>query len=352
MSSSIPHTYRRTPPWASLASSKPHGAAPSHGRGRARAAVALALIVAFASLAACSTDRDPESLFSPTQVNILVVDGALIVDQAFPEIFLSRTLSPLEPFTPENAAENNATVIVSGGGVDIPYVQAPATDFPGKYEPSNSGAARVSPNTTYQLTVTTENGEELTASTTTPERLHIDEWVLLDDSGTNIVKRLKTFEDFGNPDDIYRDPANQLTFSQGLLEARLLRGLEPAYQVAFFNLEEDPQFVIDTGFLEEEDLEEFEQQVSSPALEAEDGKLRAPWFAIFFAGKYKIRINRLDTNWFDLIRSLPDGNPFGFGGAIGDNFEQPIFHIQGGIGLFGSAAVDSIGVNILPPPAP
>jgi hypothetical protein len=59
----------------------------------------------------------------------------------------------------------------------------------------------------------------------------------------------------------------------------------------------------------------------------------------------------LDQNWYDLIRSTPEGGGgFGIGGEIGDNFERPIFNINGGIGLFGSASVDSVGFFVLPRP--
>jgi hypothetical protein len=36
------------------------------------------------------------------------------------------------------------------------------------------------------------------------------------------------------------------------------------------------------------------------------------------------------------------------GGNAGDGFERPIFHVEGGVGLFGSASVDSIGFVVLP----
>jgi len=59
----------------------------------------------------------------------------------------------------------------------------------------------------------------------------------------------------------------------------------------------------------------------------------------------------LDENWFDLVRSTPQNDgALGFGGNIGDNFERPIFNIEGGIGLFGSASVDSLGFYIHPEP--
>ena len=117
-----------------------------------------------------------------------------------------------------------------------------------------------------------------------------------------------------------------------------------------FSLDLGSDFVIDPDFFEDEDFEDLERNNASPPLEGEDGLLRLPWFAVFFEGRYLIKIFALDTNWYDLVRSDRDfsaGGP-GFGGTAGDSFQKPIFHVDGGIGLFGSASVDSIGLYVLP----
>ena len=57
----------------------------------------------------------------------------------------------------------------------------------------------------------------------------------------------------------------------------------------------------------------------------------------------------MDRNWFDLVRTQPEGGGgFGFGGNFGEGVDPPLFHVQGGIGLFGSASVDSTGFRINP----
>ena len=88
---------------------------------------------------------------------------------------------------------------------------------------------------------------------------------------------------------------------------------------------------------------------SSPVFEATDGRVRLPWFAVFFEGRHLYKIQSLDRNTFDLIRSTPQGG-LAFGGNAGDNFERPIYHIDGGIGLFGSVSVDSVGFTVWPAP--
>jgi len=122
--------------------------------------------------------------------------------------------------------------------------------------------------------------------------------------------------------------------------------------VAILSLDPDSDYVIDPDFFDEEDFDDLPRNGASPAITAENGALRLPWFAIFFEGRHTIRIYAVDQNWYDLIRSVPKlagGGP-GFGGNAGDGFDRPLFHIEGGIGLFGSAAVDSLGFYVLPSP--
>ena len=63
--------------------------------------------------------------------------------------------------------------------------------------------------------------------------------------------------------------------------------------------------------LSDEDFEEFDRRLSSPAFLAADGRVRLPWFAIYFQERYKTTIYALDKNWYDLIRSTPDDGGFG-----------------------------------------
>ena len=82
--------------------------------------------------------------------------------------------------------------------------------------------------------------------------------------------------------------------------------------------------------------------------EADDGRARLPWFAIAFEGRHILRLFAVDANWFDFIRMNLADDRGGFGGLAGDAFERPVFQLEGAIGLFGSAAADSVGIVILP----
>jgi hypothetical protein len=199
------------------------------------------------------------------------------------------------------------------------------------------------------LTVETASEEILTATTITPPRLEVADWVLLDEQGEHVLRTLQTFDDAG--DSVYNQPENQLVYAEGLLEA----WVNPvpavvAYQAGIYSLDLDSSFAIDADFLDEEDYDEFERNISSPLILPSETTIRLPWFAIYFHGRYKIKIFAVDRNWYDLARSLPEfgGGGSGFGGNAGDDFTRPIFHVQGGIGLFGSASMDSVGFFVQP----
>lgn len=296
-------------------------------------------------LAGCSTDRKPGELFGPSEADLLVVDALLFVDAPTPTIRLSRTVAPDRPVGPAQG-EVGASVVVRTGDTVIPYLGSGTV--PGDYVPTTFH--EVLPATEYELEVLTGRGEILRATTRTPPRFSVHSWLLLDETDLTVRRELLPFDGAGNDSLVF--DTNRLVYQDGLLEARFGRPDVPAFQVGLFSLDEDSDFVIDPDFFDPEDFEQIERQNASAALDALDGTVRLPWFAVFFEGRYLIRIHALDRNWYDYIRSdsqLQGGGP-GFGGNAGDAFERPIFHIEGGIGLFGSSAVDSIGLRIRPRP--
>jgi hypothetical protein len=301
-------------------------------------------------LTACTPDRDPASLFAPGQLDVPVVDALLVIDKPLPEILLSRTVAANVPFDLAAAAIRDADVrVVVAGSDTVLYEQHPV--IPGCYWLVTDEPPLVQADTLYELLVVTDTGEQVYAATTTPAALVIDEWVLLDRNTLQVVERLRTFAELG--DAVYDAPENQLVYTQHLLEGRLVEPRAAGTQVAVASLDLDADFVIDLPFLDDDDLAELERSGSSPALALDSDAVRLPWFAIFWEGRHVSRVLLLDRNAFDLVRTSPAfGGGFRFGGNAGDGFERPIFHVSGGIGLFGSAAMDSIGFTVLPLPRP
>lgn len=304
------------------------------------------LVAAVLLMSACSPTRDDDSLFVPAEIDVPVVDGLLVVSEQLPEIYLSRTRPPDELYDFTEAAIRGADVrVIITAGDTVAYAERDTT--PGVYWPDRQHI--VQPSATYELIVDTDRGERVTATTTTPAQLVVDEWVFMDPFTGQDVRNLRRYEVDG--DAIYAAPENQLTYTIGTVEARLASEPPLAYQLSMASLDEGSDFVIDVPFLDEEDLAEIERTGSSPALFVEDAAVRLPWFAIYFEGRHKWKIHALDQNAYDLITTSPEeGEGFGFGGNPGDTFDRPLYRLEGGIGLFGSTSVDSMGFYISPLP--
>jgi hypothetical protein len=291
----------------------------------------------------CSPQREGGELFAPGGLGVPVVDAVLVVGRPFGDIYLSQTIAPDELFTRERAGIDFATVLVVGGGQRIVYG---TTGSLGRYVAAITDT--VFPSTTYSLTVTLPDGRVVRASTTTPAKLDVREWVLLDESGTNVLQTLSTFAEHG--DTVYARPENQLVYPENILAAILDDQSTAGYQIGLVNLETDSPLLVDADFLEPDDLENFKRTNSSPPLNYES-TLRIPWLAIYYAGRYNLRVVALDRNWYDIARTDPaiGGGGFGFGGEAGDTSKRPIFHVEGGIGVFGSVSSDSVGFYVNPP---
>ena len=290
----------------------------------------------------CAAERDPSSLFGPNEAGILVVDATLIVDQTMPPIFLRQTLKPNVIYTEGIAAADGAEVIITQGTTEYHYTEDDTTS--GRYLPPANPPV-ITPQTTYGLLVRYA-GQKVRATTTTPDRISINEVVLLDEISLQDVRSLRTYKD--TPPNVFSAPENQVVYQEFLLETRFDRVDVQAYQVGIFSLDPGSDFVIVADFLDDEDYEDFERKTSSPPLEVADGNLRLPWFVIAFAGRHQIKVFAMDDNWYDFARSSPELDNGGFGSLAGDSFERPIFRIDGAIGLFGSASVDSLGFVVLP----
>jgi hypothetical protein len=204
----------------------------------------------------------------------------------------------------------------------------------------------VLPRTTYRLLVRAADGRVVTAETTTPDTFRVREWVLLNDPELTVRRRLASRTYY--PESVYA--WNRLIYQDGLVEGRFDRGSAIGFQVSLRSVDTGSPLLIDADFLSDEDLATIARHSSSPPFQLADGTLRLPWLAIFFEGNYRIEVYSVDRNWYDLIRTVQFDVNFGFGHVSGDDFERPLFHVNGGIGLFGSATMDDNPFIFLPRP--
>ena len=302
------------------------------------------------ALMGCKAERDPSSLFGPDASGTLVVDALLIVDQPLPRVSVSQTVNPASRdeigLMHYWDGVGDAEVVITQGEQVFLYRPRPRAGY---YDPPPN-APLVLSNTTYHLHVQSQ-GRVATAQTITPDRLDIREVALLDDETLEVIRPLKRYED-GNVAE------NRVVYQDGLLEMRFDPLPVSGYHIAIESLDPRSDFVIDSDLVDDGERADWERYGSSPAFEGTDGIVRFPWFAVAYAGPHVVRIFAVDKNWFDLVRSVPefyqdddDGNAFQPGGLAGDNFERPLFHVDGGIGIFGSASVDSVGFVVLPRPS-
>lgn len=281
----------------------------------------LPAVLAFAALAGlavhpgCTGERDPATLFGPSERSTVVVDAVLYVDRTLPEITVTRTRAANIAFTEETVSVNDAEVTVTQGLAEYRYESAGRL---GRYLPP-SGSPEVRPGTEYRLRVSAL-GREVRGVTKTPGRMVIEEIAILEGDTMELLHRL-------DPDTA---DGNEVMFRQGLIEVRFDPLDVAAYQVV----------VLENGVAEG----------GSPPLEARDGRLSLPWFALGSSGEHVVEVYALDRNLFDFLRSVEASgeNAFGFGSLAGDTFERPVFNLDGGIGVFGSASLDSFGFVVLP----
>ncbi len=297
-------------------------------------------------LAACSAERQPGSLFgSAEEDSELVVDAVLLVDQTLPDLFVRRSLAPDRPYDREAAGVSDARVRILQGDRVFEYAADP--DDPGRYLPPPD-PPRVEPRTEYQLEVEV-GGQRVGGRTTTPGRLRVRRAVLLDWETGEILQTLKSFAEAGNG--VYDAPENQLLYPEGLLEIHLEAVEAEAYQAAIFSLDESPA-VVDEELEQFYDEDEDPSRNQSPPLAVREGILRWPWFAVYYTGRSIVKVFALDRNWFDYARTSADQQEQGgwAGGLAGDNFERPLFPVEGGMGFFASASVDSVGFVVVSRP--
>ena len=320
------------------------------------------LMLLLTCICGCSGARDPNSLLGPDRSGTIVVDARLIVGQSFPRMDLTTTLATDETYYRSLARLRGASVSITVGDRDTVWYQDGGNGYFPYTRTRTLLSSMVQPHTSYVLHVRASDGRIVTAQTTTPDTFYVREWLLVDPTTFEVRRALArpglpwvAFPDnvanFPDMDSVYSTPSNQLVYQDGLVEARFDRGNALAFQMALINLESSSPLLLDASFANQSDLEKLPRSSSSLPLEVPDGYVRLPWAAVWYEGRHAFGVYSVDKNWYDLARSVRFYTPtgLGFGTNAGDDLEKPIFHVQGGIGLFGSAAVDWTGFTVWPP---
>jgi len=299
----------------------------------------VALAVAVAGLLAACDAAGPE----PFEREVVVESYQMAGEPAAP-VRLSRSIPLDSAYTFEDLAVRDATVWIEvldedGEARDtIPF--APNPDSVGFYVPtaslSGGEAPRIRPLGRYRLRAETLGGASIRATTTVPDTFSLRS--------------------------VSRDTAAYLCKGEEVA-ARLTPSITPGRDQAFYifsteSLEPTEENLVPlvAEFLDRDENTTIDDVriTSSPILNEAgytvngDGTftLRLPWVAVAFYGPNRTRINVIDANLYDFVRSQTAQQ--GGGGFTPGAIPNVIETVEGGTGVFGSMASVAYEVFVVP----
>lgn len=270
-----------------------------------------------------------------------VVESYLVADRQLPNLRLSTTSSINQSYSFEDVAVGGADVsirLLQNDGITIDRIFPYSSDSTGIYYSLEHH--KVLPRRTYQLHISLNNGADIiTASTIVPETFEVLSEVL-DTLVYQSTEQLEvTFSETSSFDD------QSVFIFNTLAQQPIPTNLTPLYY-DYYVQEKD-------SVAAEKRLAKFSNTSSELLNEANfsvdtDGSvtIRYPWIAVAFYGDNKLVASTVDDNIYDFIRSAS----VQLGGATlsPGEIQNVITRINGGIGIFGSMASDTIKTFIKP----
>ncbi len=276
----------------------------------------------------------------------LVVESYLIAGESMPVVRLSRTAPIDQEYSFEKFAINEADVTIhlleedgEESQTSISYSLfgpggSSANEFsPGVYLPTRQHT--IQPGRKYRLQVEVPDFPDLQSATIIPDTFSIQS----DDVPESIM-----YQSSQQLELIIRTPRETDRQNVYIFNTESLNPVEgelvPFYKSAF-----------DDGQIELRDLTNNPSSLINEANfeKTADGdiKLRYPWIGVAFFGPNRISVNSVDRNISDFIRS----QEVQLGGSTLSPGEIPnaVYNIEGGIGVFGSVATDTVSTRIEKP---
>ena len=259
-----------------------------------------------------------------------VVQAYLIANEYLPSIRLSTTVAPGVEYIQRQVA-------VSNGKMEIRLLNndhSVRDIYPYRYDDNGIYVSelniRVKAGQTYQLYITFPDNHSIISSVTTiPDSLRI-------------LKVLNDTVHYGQSKPVQIQSAVQANPSRKYifnLKTQDPQRLTPYYQ---HQLDTDPNQTPEWYYLVESEImnETNFKFVSDDVIE-----LVLPWDTIAFYGPNLVYVNVIDTNLYDFLRSINTKNNNQFNAGY---INEVIYHIKGGIGIFGSMYRDSTTIDVLP----
>ncbi len=283
----------------------------------------LIFILSIITLAAC------EDYFNDDYQEYYVVESYLVANRDLPKVRLSTTL-PIDRFYEfEDVAVENAIVrvqLLDQTGSNIENVFLYRSDSAGIYIPIDNHI--VQPSRTYRLQIDFPTSDhEITATAIVPDTFSVVSAVL-----DTLVYQSSEQLEITVSESSYPGRQNVFIFNT-IAGQPVPENLTPVY----FDFYDE----------EEENLEDFKNTSSGLLNEANftvnlDGSvtLRYPWIAVAFYGPNKLVATTVDDNVYDLVRS--ETVQLGGSTLSPGEIQNVIYNIDGGIGIFGALASDTI----------
>lgn len=265
----------------------------------------------------------------------VVVESYLVAQRTFPQIRVSTTLSVNEQYTFERAALSNAIVevrlLTGGAGSPVEQTFNFTLDSPGIY--TTNDPHQVLPLRSYELVVTfNDNSNVVRASTVVPDTFQVISGVppSIEYQSTDQLEIEVTRSDFPGRQNVF-------VFTTISLDPDQLN-LTPVYDDLFDDDEVDELINNSSGIINEGN---FEVNPSGTIT------IDYPWLAVAFFGENDIIASTIDDNLLDFIRS----QEVQLGGSTlsPGEIQNVIFNVEGGIGVFGAIAADTVRTDILRP---
>ncbi len=257
-----------------------------------------------------------------------VVESYLVAGRALQQVRLSTTAPAFEFYSFENTAVEGATVVIrlleeNGSGIDSTFTFGMSQ--PGIYIPNS--AHRVLPSRTYRLEILTQLNEEISATAIVPGEFTVVGGIL----DTLVYQSTEQLE---------------VTLSESSYPGR-----QNVYIFNTLAVNPDPENLtpLYADFYDDDEdlLEEFSNTASGLLNEGNFDvnpdrsiTVRYPWIAVAFYGDNDIVASTVDDNIFDYVRS--EDVQLGGSTLSPGEIQNVITHVEGGIGLFGAMASDTI----------
>lgn len=251
----------------------------------------------------------------------IIVNAYLIVGHGIDSVFIGKSLPIQEAYSEAEAAISTVeiSITVDGHAYDLTEYD----DRSGAYFlPEDS--LIVTPGKTYHLEVIAD-GRRVRASTTAPGQVRIQS-----------LNTDTSYYPYPEPEKATRF---EITWNPVDLAA--------AYEVSIIS--KTPVELVDFGMdqLVEHRLEAFDYDTLKafwPTTDFPVGKnetsIEIPWFVFGYYGAYTLKLYAIDDNLWDLAASGVVYAP------QSSEYEQPVYNVEGGIGIFSAVSVDSVHIHV------